>query len=184
MSRTRHYARAPITEAIIDLRVELPEDKSVSDLESVHKGLETAYPMMKHRSLAVFHGEIGNQGAAAAASSKNIGFLLTSQDGKYIFQARLDGFTMSRLAPYENWEPFRDEARRLWNVYRAVAKPAKVTRLAVRFINRLDLALARIRSEGIPANRAGSVARFASGPCRLLHAASHSPSGHQVSSLA
>jgi len=141
MPTQRHYPKAPITEAIIDLRVELPEGTGVDVLGKVHEGLEAAYPTKKNRIHAEVQGQIGDQGTAAAATSKRIGFLFRSQDGKYIFQARLDGFTMSRLAPYERWEPFRDEARRLWDVYRSVAKPTKVTRLALRYINRLDLPL-------------------------------------------
>jgi uncharacterized protein (TIGR04255 family) len=48
---------------------------------------------------------------------------------------------MHRLAPYESWESFRDEARRLWDIYYRVARPRKVVRVAVRYINRLDLPL-------------------------------------------
>ena len=83
---------------------------------------------------------VGKQ-VSASAESSHIGFLFKNGDDKQIFQARLDGFTMSRLAPYESWEPFRDEARRLWNIYREHVKPKQVTRIAVRYINRLDLPL-------------------------------------------
>lgn len=134
MPTQRHYPKAPITEAIIDLRADLPDGTSVADLERVHIGQEVAYPIKRNRALNVVQGQIGEQGAAAACS-KHIGFLFASQDGKSLFQARLDGFTMSRLAPYERWESFRDEARRLWDVYRSVAKPIKVIRVAVRYIN-------------------------------------------------
>jgi len=141
VATTRHYPRAPITEAIIDLRVEPAVHMTVAELANVHRGLETAYPTKKTLSEAVIHGQVGDQGAAASATSKQTGHLFVSGDGKYVFQARLNGYTISRLAPYESWELFRDEARRLWNAYRAVAKPKKVTRLAVRFSNRLDLPL-------------------------------------------
>ncbi len=141
MATSRHYPKAPITEAIIDLRVELPEGIGVADLEKVHDGLKSAYPTRKNRILAEVQGQIGDQGAATAARSKHLGYLFTSRDEKQVFQARLDGYTMSRLAPYESWEPFRDEAQRLWGMYRSIAKPKKVTRLAVRYINRLDLPL-------------------------------------------
>src|SRR3990172_12756662 len=141
MPTKKHYPKAPITEAIIDLRVELPEGTGISELEIVHEGLEAAYPTKKNRILAEVQAQIGDQGAAAAARSKHVGFLFSSRDEKQIFQARLDGFTMSRLAPYESWEPFLDEARRLWDKYRSIAKPTKVTRLATRYINRLDLPL-------------------------------------------
>ena len=40
-----------------------------------------------------------------------------------------------------NWEKFEAESRRLWSVYRRVARPTKVVRLAVRYLNRLDLPL-------------------------------------------
>jgi uncharacterized protein (TIGR04255 family) len=48
---------------------------------------------------------------------------------------------MSHLAPYENWNAVRDEARRLWALYRSIAKPSKLIRLAVRYINRIDMPL-------------------------------------------
>ena len=139
MPLPRHYPKAPITEALIDIRVELPEGTTVRELETVQTGLESVYPTRKQRHVAVVQAQVGRALAAAAASSQPDGVLLVSGDEKQVFQARLDGFTFSRLAPYEEWDTFRSEARRLWDVYRCVAKPAKVTRLAVRYINRLDL---------------------------------------------
>lgn len=67
------------------------------------------------------------------------GFRFTSQNKQEILQARVDGFTFSTLAPYDRWEPFRDEARRLWELYRSAAKVESVTRAAVRYINRIDI---------------------------------------------
>jgi uncharacterized protein (TIGR04255 family) len=46
---------------------------------------------------------------------------------------------VNRLAPYEGWQPLRDEAKRLWVAFREKTQPTKVTRLAVRYINRLDM---------------------------------------------
>ncbi len=140
MGTQRHYPNAPITEALIDLRVELPKRTTVADLEKVHAEEKSAYPIKKNRNLVIGQMQFGQQ-VAAAASSKHIGFLFTSKDEKQIFQARLDGFTMSRLAPYESWDVFCKEARRLWDRYRSVAEPKKLVRLAVRYINRLDLPL-------------------------------------------
>ena len=70
-----------------------------------------------------------------------MGYLFKSGDERQVFQGRLDGFTMSRLAPYECWETFRDEARRLWNVYRGAVSPQRVVRVAVRYTNRIDIPL-------------------------------------------
>ncbi len=67
------------------------------------------------------------------------GFIFTSQNKQQVFQARVDGFTLSTLAPYDRWEPFRDEARSLWELYRSAAKVESITRVAVRYINQFDV---------------------------------------------
>ena len=140
MAKQRHYPNAPITEAIIDLKVELPSGVTVADLKEVQAGQEEAYPTTQHRNLVTGQMQFGKQ-VSASASSEHLGYLFKSSDETQVFQARLDGFTMSRLAPYECWETFRDEARRLWDAYRAVVKPEKVVRVAVRYVNRIDMPL-------------------------------------------
>lgn len=140
MGSRRHYANAPITEAVIDLRAELPTDVTVADLQKVQAGQEVEYPTKLDRNLAVGQMEFGEQ-VSASATKKHVGYLFRSRDEKQIFQGRLDGFTMSRLAPYQDWEKFRDEARKQWNVYRSVVSPQRVVRVAVRYINRIDIPL-------------------------------------------
>jgi uncharacterized protein (TIGR04255 family) len=121
--------------------VNLPASIGIADLEKVQSGHESAYPTRMKRVLTELEGRLSNDGAAASARSNIVGYLFKSADENQVFQARLDGFALSRLKPYESWKPFRDEARRLWDVYRSVAKPTRVTRVAVRYINRLDLPL-------------------------------------------
>lgn len=43
----------------------------------------------------------------------------------------------SRLKPYETWEAFSSEAMRVWEVFAAIAQPAEIERLGVRFINHI-----------------------------------------------
>jgi uncharacterized protein (TIGR04255 family) len=134
----RHYPKAPITEAVIDIRVELPPEVSLATLAEVQVGEESRYPS----KASVINEQVQiAAGLGASVSREELGLVFRSDDEKYIFQARRDGFTMSRLAPYEDWETFRTESRRIWNRYRAVAKPAKIVRLAVRYINRIDIPL-------------------------------------------
>ncbi|MBU0640676.1 MAG: TIGR04255 family protein [Planctomycetes bacterium] len=136
----RHYQNAPITEAIIDLRVEPRRGITVRELQKAHAGQEAEYPYVEPLNVATGQMHVGPQ-VTTMASTKHIGFWFRSDDGKQIYQARLDGFTMSRLAPYECWESFRDEARRLWNVYRSTVNLTGMVRLAVRYINRIDIPL-------------------------------------------
>lgn len=135
-----HYSKAPITEAVIDLKVNSAPDANLSALEGLAGSLQQDYP--KRQELMTIQGQFqGGQSVAATASQSRTGYLYLSEDKKQILQAKLDGFSFSRLAPYENWESFRDEARRLWKVYVAAIQPEGIHRLAVRYINRLDLPL-------------------------------------------
>ncbi|WP_416670408.1 TIGR04255 family protein [Egbenema bharatensis] len=140
MQARRHYSRAPITEAVIDLRVNLPQGATLAALADVHMSIAADYP--NQESLLVIQGEMSaGESIGATASQTQIGFGYASSDRKQIVQVRLDGFAFSRLAPYEHWEQFRDEAKRLWEIYQTAIHPTSITRLAVRYINRLDLPL-------------------------------------------
>lgn len=138
MQTSRHYSRAPITEAIIDLRVTLPEQFTVEDLADIHFLIKDRFPTKE----PIHTGSLTFQTGPSIkidASREQHGFLFRSEDGLKIFQAKLSGFTFNRLAPYTTWEDFRSDARRLWEIYKSVCKPSSVVRVAVRFINRLDL---------------------------------------------
>lgn len=132
------YAKAPITEALIDIRVALPDETTVADLARVEVGEEVGYPQRRNRFAIEGQIAIGEQ-IGTTARQMHVGYDFVSGDERQTVQVRLDGFTFSRLAPYDRWETFREEAHRLWKLYRAVANPISVTRVAVRYINRLDL---------------------------------------------
>lgn len=134
----RQYSRAPISEAVIDLRVEPAEGTDLSTLEPIGPLYAPRYPTKKRLSVVMSKLQVGQE-VSASSTSKEIGFRFESADGKQIVQAQVEGFTLSRLMPYESWEPFRDEARHLWEMYRDVVHPRKVSRAALRYINRLDI---------------------------------------------
>lgn len=138
MTTSRHYCRPPIVEAIIDFHVERPEGVELSDLERCQ---DAAYPGKKPLAEIVDRVEFGKDDSTTTTSRQVVGFLFTSTDTKQLFEARFAGFTIHRLAPYQGWDPFRDEARRLWHIYCQTVLPRKVTRVAVRYMNRLDLPL-------------------------------------------
>ena len=51
---------------------------------------------------------------------------------------RLDGFTFSRLQPYQDWGTLRAEAKKLWDIYVVATKPS-IFRVAVRYTNVLKI---------------------------------------------
>lgn len=140
MQPPKHYSHAPITEALIDLRVELPAGVTLSTLADLHSGIKADYPI--RQELLIFQGQMtGGASVGASASQTQTGYIFLSSDRKQIFKSRLDGFTFSRLAPYDRWNTFRDEAQQLWRIYQSATNLKLITRLTVRYINRLDLPL-------------------------------------------
>ena len=138
-----HYGRAPITEALIDIRVQGPEP-SIEQLMELQQEEIERYPEKKpvyFASIELRRYEPDEAPTFAGQSSTQRGWAFVAADKLQIWQAQRDGFTFSRLAPYESWAPFKDEARRLWTNTRATLKPQSVTRVAVRYINRLELPL-------------------------------------------
>jgi len=65
------------------------------------------------------------------------GLRLTSADRKYMVQFIRDGAIFSRLRPYESWDVFSEEGRRLWKIFVELSEPSEIQRLGVRFINRI-----------------------------------------------
>jgi uncharacterized protein (TIGR04255 family) len=72
-------------------------------------------------------------------TSKHTGFMYHSVDRLQVVQARTDGFTFSRLKPYSEWDQFRNEAKALWGEYCRIAAPTRVHRIALRYINRIEV---------------------------------------------
>ena len=133
-----HYEKAPITEALIDIRVELSSDLRFEDLHAIRKHVSKDYPQEEIRNLGEGVIQFGSA-LQASAQQKPWGLLFRNESKNQALQVRLDGFTFSRLEPYETFEKLRDEARRLWDIYRDVMRPKKVTRVAVRYINQLNI---------------------------------------------
>ena len=140
MTERTHYSNAPITEAIIDMRVIQAQGFSIDDLAAIQEVEADRYP--NRQSEVIYSGRMYIEEAEGPLQTESAhqqtGFRLVSQDKRETFIARLDGFVYSIQAPYDRWETFRDEARRLWGSYLSVSDAVGVTRAAVRYINQLN----------------------------------------------
>lgn len=134
-----NYSKAPIIEAVIDLRVMPVEGFEVEQFDVLRELLQGDYPQFGFVETEQVEFRFEPEIKTEHNRRKN-GILLSSEGSRRVLQARLDGFTFSQRAPYSTWEVFRDEARRLWNVYRSCYSMTGVTRIAHRAINQLDIA--------------------------------------------
>jgi uncharacterized protein (TIGR04255 family) len=139
MARPReHLSKAPIVEAIIDFRVprlEIVTPDVFSDLEaSIGKQYASKSPIQ------LFQGAFGvDNGRLLDPTQSQVEWGWRYQTEHEVAQFRVDGFTFNKLEPYTSWDEVFAEAFRLWTIYRRLAKPAQVSRLAVRYLNRMRL---------------------------------------------
>lgn len=138
MTSRKHYSKAPIVEAVIDLRCEFAAEQSLQDLGRVQELLSADFPLRE--DYFEFKAQI-TPTTGLTSEQKAMGFRLLTKERTRIVGIGISGFTYSWLAPYDRWESLRNEAFRIWRIYSSITNPLKVNRVGVRFVNRLDLPL-------------------------------------------
>ncbi|MDE3015728.1 MAG: TIGR04255 family protein [Pseudomonadota bacterium] len=138
MKKLMHYPKAPIIEAVLALQVLPCEGFNKSFYEDIKSELSKGYTSKDiDEMLLEFH--IGEDQQNNSQSKKKVGIRLESPDGRYVIQARENGYAFSILNYYDRWETFSKDAYKYWNVYKRIFKPQKVVRQALRYINRIDI---------------------------------------------
>ena len=143
MPKPEIFPNAPIVEAIVDLRVTPLEDFKLNTLDPFVDKLSERFPIKEERIERTHEIGLDKSGVGEVKHSevRKLGYVLYTQDRDWAVQGRLDGFTLSKMKPYGHWAELRDEARELWDSYKDVVAPQSVIRLAVRYINRIELPL-------------------------------------------
>lgn len=130
MVETRHLARAPITEALVDFRVKQREGVDPEIFRALDLPL---FPKKEDHISQTF--TFPNRVLARSLE----GVFFRSEDGRNIAQFRRDGFTFNRLKPYTSWQELWPQAFALWKQYESLARPLSVVRVALRYINHIQL---------------------------------------------
>lgn len=133
---SRHYNKAPIREAIIDIRTEGSPSLAPTNFSKVTP--PSGYKERQELMLGQVSGHLAAGQLTATAKQDPLGYAFVGGEGKHIAEFRVNGFTFHRLAPYQTWEQFRTEAKLLWDLYREVASQP-INRFGLRYVNQLDL---------------------------------------------
>lgn len=129
------YPKAPIVEAVIDIQATVPEPADTRLLQFVSE-VESLFPQkMPLRSVSMNVGPNNSHSVEMATA----GWRLVNAASDRILQTRKQGFTLSHMPPYTHWGIFQAEAASLWQTFVATCQPERVTRIAVRYINRVRL---------------------------------------------
>ena len=142
MAKQRHLTQAPIAEAVVDIRASLPQSFDITELSHLPDGVSGNF--LASESMKGFFGSIEfgkelEKPRTQAIDRGIVGYSYKSVDSTKVLQLRNDGFTLNKLKPYDDWSKLRDEARQLWNIYLGLARPESISRIALRYINHLNI---------------------------------------------
>lgn len=143
-----HLSKAPIVEAVIDLRTRTTQPWEEEPIR-VALGARLdgyTYTSTNRHFRAHFDVEQGSP-VSSALESGIIGVCFQSGDQRQIAQFNRNGFVFSRLEPYQSWHELFSEAMRLWSIFCDLARPGELQRIGVRFINRIQMKPGETRFE-------------------------------------
>jgi uncharacterized protein (TIGR04255 family) len=132
------FRNAPIVEAVLDFAVAFDSTPSLDEMAHYGDGLETEFPAHRKRRMFDTSFRIVDDEPLFDNIEKHF-WAFSSSDEKYIAQIRTDGFAFSRLKPYTSWSDFSERARNAWGKYCAEFAPTSIQRVALRYINRIEL---------------------------------------------
>ena len=139
MAKPQHLSRAPIDEALIDIRVTLPKHTRVLEhLAALDEKFRDQYPDKKTIREFQYRVDLDHPDIEEK-TLKQLGFRYTNADNTHVIQATLNGLTLSRLPPYQDWAQLREEAQRVWTIYSDHVQPETITRVAARYINKIKM---------------------------------------------
>ena len=141
MAQPRFLRRTPIVEALVDLRASVPGDPKT--FNALADELHDEFPTKEQQSEV--EGTIKIKGGKLVfphvGSPAFVGVRLANVDKTIYVQFRPDGFTLNNLRAYLGGDQLLDKALMLWDMLVERTRPEIVSRVALRYINRLELPL-------------------------------------------
>jgi uncharacterized protein (TIGR04255 family) len=177
----------PIVEAVLDIDCDFPPGLDFAAMETALRArFESEYPkpqtyFAQHYSLPI-GGDV-SQGISHPVVIQAYRFL--SEDEKQIVQARVNGFSFNRLAPYTSLDDYLPEIERTWGLFFDLLAPVRIRVIRLRYINRILLPMASGKvnldeflkvGPRLPSEDALTLSSFF-----IQEAASENDTGHQIS---
>lgn len=129
------YSRPPITEAVIDIRVENPPDEKAR--EKLSRKFEKYYPNLRVEEGRNFKIEFGTGEVQVEPAGKT--FRRSSYDEDQVLLLTPEVFAVSHVGLYPGWNAFYDRFLRDWQIWRKDVGYRKISRIGLRTINRIDV---------------------------------------------
>jgi uncharacterized protein (TIGR04255 family) len=135
--KPQEYNKPPIVEALISIQVQPGKDVADNYLEKIYKKLEPNYPNKENFLLKTAAVDVQNE--QTSFITREAGLKLSSPDKKYVIQIKKTELTFSILNEYHGWDDLCRNTKAIWKDFIEQVKPLHTTRVATRFINRIDI---------------------------------------------
>jgi uncharacterized protein (TIGR04255 family) len=128
-----NYRRPPITECVFEIRfLDACSNKELTRLKDLYS---KSYPSVDE--LRTFQIKIGDD--KKPEPGVLVGYKLTSQDATNVLMLNYRSLGVSRLAPYLGWDDLLERSKKNFDIFVKVAGLRQPTRIAARYINRVDI---------------------------------------------
>jgi len=139
LAETELFPNPPITESVLEIIVRLPDEIDINALKNAHSDLKDRFPEIAELRTITASFKLGKDPSILPPTGALVGYHFKSPPHRKLMQCRLNGFAFNKLKPYQNWKDFSSEARELWDFYRKRTNPIKITRISLRYINRIEI---------------------------------------------
>jgi uncharacterized protein (TIGR04255 family) len=140
-SKVEHFTKAPIVEAILFVECYPLPDLSAESVAPLAAAFAPEYPRHRARYTTTSTVELAPRPGSALSSAETEidGHLYFSADNQRAVQVRRKGYAFSWFAPYPGWDVFQMSARHGWEIFEERFNPQSVTRIGIRYLNRIEL---------------------------------------------
>jgi uncharacterized protein (TIGR04255 family) len=160
MPEVEIFPRSPIVEAILSFEVPYLDDLTVSAgyfHDAIHPGYPTREVLSPADAAAIFpqgriramkvpilsgrdgtvHRKLRETTAVYGADAR--GYSFRSEDGLQVVRVTRRGLSFHRLKPYLDWGHFESAVQFVWREFVSYFGPEYVSRLRVRYLNRIEV---------------------------------------------
>ena len=141
MTQPRPLNRPPIVEALVDLRASVPGDPKM--FKALADALKDEFPTRQDRRDIKAKMEVKDGKLVPSDVHSQVfgGVRIANADQTIYVQFRPDGFTLNNMKIYVGGDQLIEKSLTLWELLVERTKPEIVSRVALRYINRLELPL-------------------------------------------
>ena len=135
------FAHAPIVEAVLDVRCDMPPAFDLAGLESAARDVFRAkYPKFQKQLIQEHRVEQKGDEPPKFSEKRGIQALqFLTEDQRQLVQVRAQGFSFNRLAPYSSLDDYLPEIEQTWRSFVELTAPVQIRQIRLRYINRLPL---------------------------------------------